>query len=583
MNPLPPELSAQLAALSPVQLAWLSGWCWAKADGNHAATAADLVSTPAPAAAKITILSASQTGNARHTAEKLHARLQAQGTAAVLVSAADYKPKNLADEDIVLLITSTQGEGEPPEEAVSLYKFLHGKKAPKLDGLRFAVLGLGDSSYARFCGAAVDFDAKLAELGGTRLLERRDCDLDFQAAADAWTDEISTLLQQVSAAASSAPAVSVSGSPAVSAYSKNQPFPATLLTRQKITGRGSDKDVRHIELDLDGSGLHYQAGDALGVWFDNDPALADAVLDALALDGSQSVNVNGQSKTLRDALIHDYELTQNTPQFVKGYAAFADNSELNATLADATAFAQSHPIISVIRRYPATLTAADLTALLRPLTPRLYSISSSPEEVGSEVHLTVSVVRYEHDGSQHQGGASSYLAERAEEDGSVRVFIEPNPHFRLPENPDTPVIMIASGTGIAPFRAFVQQRAATAASGRNWLIFGNPHFSEDFLYQTEWQRFAKDGYLHRYSFAWSRDQAEKVYVQDKIRAEAAELWQWLQNGAHIYVCGDAGKMAKDVENALLDVIATQGGLDADGADEYLDGLRQDKRYQRDVY
>ena len=230
-----------------------------------------------------------------------------------------------------------------------------------------------------------------------------------------------------------------------------------------------------------------------------------------------------------------------------------------------------------------TLTAADLTALLRPLTPRLYSISSAPEEVGSEVHLTVGVVRYEHDGSQHQGGASSYLAERAEEDGSVRVFIEPNPHFRLPENPDTPIIMIASGTGIAPFRAFVQQRAATAASGRNWLIFGNPHFSEDFLYQTEWQRFAKDGYLHRYSFAWSRDQAEKVYVQDKIRAEAAELWQWLQNGAHIYVCGDAGKMAKDVENALLDVIATQGGLDADGADEYLDGLRQDKRYQRDVY
>ena len=574
MNPLPPELAAQIAALTPLQLAWLSGYCWSQAGGQavQPGIGAPAAAAPAPAAEplRVAVISASQTGNARKVAAELQQRLAAAGVNAVHAAAADYKPKNIAGEQLVLLVTSTQGEGEPPEEALSLYKLLSGKKAPKLSSLKFAVLGLGDSSYPMFCGAGKSFDELLAKLGGERLLERQDCDLEYQAEAAAWLDKIVPLVGSLAAAPASA-------------YNKANPFPATLLVRQKITGRDSEKDVRHIEIDLSGSGLQYRAGDALGVWFENDPAVVDEILAAVSLKGDEPVNAGGQGKTVREALLHDWEIGLNTPQFVQGYAEISGNPELKQAAADASAYAAANPIAGIVSQYPAALTAEQLAGLLRPLAPRLYSISSAPEEVGEEVHLTVGVLRYEHNGISRTGAASGFLGERLEEEGSVRVFVEENPRFRLPENPETPVIMIGAGTGVAPFRAFMQQRAANGDSGKNWLIFGNQHFTQDFLYQTEWQGWAKDGLLNKYDFAWSRDQEEKIYAQHKIREEAAELWQWLQQGAHIYVCGDASRMAKDVEQALLDTIAEQGGLSADDADEYLDNLRQEGRYQRDVY
>lgn len=592
MNPLPPELAAQIAALNPLQLAWLSGYCWSQAGGQavQPGIGAPAAVAPAPAAEplRVAVISASQTGNARKVAAELQQRLAAAGVNAVHAAAADYKPKNIAGEQLVLLVTSTQGEGEPPEEALSLYKLLSGKKAPKLSGLKFAVLGLGDSSYPMFCGAGKSFDELLAKLGGERLLERQDCDLEYQAEAAAWLDKIVPLVGSLAAAPAAATGTgNASGSPApaapASAYNKANPFPATLLVRQKITGRDSEKDVRHIEIDLSGSGLQYRAGDALGVWFENDPAVVDEILAAVSLKGDEPVNAGGQGKTVREALLHDWEIGLNTPQFVQGYAEISGNPELKQAAADASAYAAANPIAGIVSQYPAALTAEQLAGLLRPLAPRLYSISSAPEEVGEEVHLTVGVLRYEHNGISRTGAASGFLGERLEEEGSVRVFVEENPRFRLPEDPDTPVIMIGAGTGVAPFRAFMQQRAANGDSGKNWLIFGNQHFTQDFLYQTEWQGWAKDGLLNKYDFAWSRDQEEKIYVQHKIREEAAELWQWLQQGAHIYVCGDASRMAKDVEQALLDTIAEQGGLSADDADEYLDNLRQEGRYQRDVY
>ena len=590
MNPLPPELAAQIAALNPLQLAWLSGYCWSQAGGQavQPGIGAPAAAAPAPAAEplRVAVISASQTGNARKVAAELQQRLAAAGVNAVHAAAADYKPKNIAGEQLVLLVTSTQGEGEPPEEALSLYKLLSGKKAPKLSGLKFAVLGLGDSSYPMFCGAGKSFDELLAKLGGERLLERQDCDLEYQAEAAAWLDKIVPLVGSLAAAPAVTGTGNASASPAAapaSAYNKANPFPATLLARQKITGRDSEKDVRHIEIDLSGSGLQYRAGDALGVWFENDPAVVDEILAAVSLKGDEPVNAGGQGKTVREALLHDWEIGLNTPQFVQGYAEISGNPELKQAAADASAYAAANPIAGIVSQYPAALTAEQLAGLLRPLAPRLYSISSAPEEVGEEVHLTVGVLRYEHNGIPRTGAASSFLGERLEEEGSVRVFVEENPRFRLPENPDTPVIMIGAGTGVAPFRAFMQQRAANGDSGKNWLIFGNQHFTQDFLYQTEWQGWAKDGLLNKYDFAWSRDQEEKIYVQHKIREEAAELWQWLQQGAHIYVCGDASRMAKDVEQALLDTIAEQGGLSADDADEYLDNLRQEGRYQRDVY
>ena len=487
-------------------------------------------------------------------------------------------------------MTSTQGEGEPPEEGVVLHKLLNGKKAPKLNELQFAVLGLGDSSYPNFCQAGKDFDQRFAELGATRLFDRVDADLDYSATAEQWIRDIVAIVKEKAAQASpvvqSIATATTAPVPKESQYNKANPFPATLITNQKITGRQSDKDVRHLEFDLAGSDLHYQAGDALGVWFDNDPKLVDEILSLAQIDPTTEVTIEGKAQTISTALLSYLELTQNTPAFVKGYAALANNEQLNDLVADNQALqelVQSTPIVDVLHKFPAKLTAEQLVSLLRPLTPRLYSISSSPAEVGEEVHLTVGVVRFEHEGRARSGAASSFLADRVEEDGAVRVFVEHNDNFRLPNDTAKPIIMVGSGTGVAPFRAFMQQRVADEANGKNWLIFGNPHFASDFLYQTEWQQFAKEGFLHKYDFAWSRDQEKKIYVQDKIRENSTALWQWLQEGAYFYVCGDAARMAKDVEQALLEVIAKEGNLSPDEAEDYLNELREEKRYQRDVY
>ena len=575
-------------------MAWLSGYAWSQASGVEQPLvgqhlAANLTALSAEPFS-ITVLSGSQTGNAKSVADKVAAELTEAGIAVKRVALKDYKAKTIADEKYLLLVTSTQGEGEPPEEGVVLHKLLNGKKTPKLTELQFAVLGLGDSSYPNFCQAGKDFDQRFAELGATRLFERVDADLDYSATAEQWIRDIVAIIKEKAAQASPVVQSIATATTALvakeSQYNKANPFPATLITNQKITGRQSDKDVRHLEFDLAGSDLHYQAGDALGVWFDNDPKLVDEILSLAQIDPTTEVTIERKTQTISTALLSHLELTQNTPAFVKGYAALANNEQLNDLVADNQALqelVQRTPIVDVLHKFPAKLTAEQLVLLLRPLTPRLYSISSSPAEVGEEVHLTVGVVRFEHEGRARSGAASSFLADRVEEDGAVRVFVEHNDNFRLPNDMTKPIIMVGSGTGVAPFRAFMQQRVADEASGKNWLIFGNPHFASDFLYQTEWQQFAKEGFLHKYDFAWSRDQEKKIYVQDKIRENSTALWQWLQEGAYFYVCGDASKMAKDVEQALLDVIAKEGNLSPDEAEDYLNELREEKRYQRDVY
>ncbi|MBW7983754.1 NADPH-dependent assimilatory sulfite reductase flavoprotein subunit [Enterobacillus tribolii] len=589
--PLTPEqltrLQSATADFSPTQLAWLSGYFWGLV--NQQPGTSSPAAPPAPAAA-ITVISASQTGNARRVAEQLRDDLSGAGLSVTLFSAGDYKFKQIDKESLLLIVASTQGEGEPPEEAVALHKFLFSKKAPRLDGTAFAVLGLGDTSYENFCQTGKDFDNRLAELGAERLLDRADADVDYQETAAGWRQSVVALLKQrVPQATPSQLSGSLSGSVDVldsSPYSKEAPFVATLAARQKITGRASDKDVRHLEIDLGDSGLRYQPGDALGVWYRNDGELVAELLGLLWRKGDEPVTVKGQSMTLAQALTDHFELTQNTAAIVEKYAGLSRDAALIELLADKhqlQQYAQTTPLVDMVRQAPAELDAEQITGLLRPLTPRLYSIASSQEEAGSEVHITVGVVRYEIDGRARSGGASGFLADRLEEDGEVRVFIEHNDNFRLPANPETPVIMIGPGTGIAPFRAFMQHREAQGATGKNWLFFGNPHFTEDFLYQVEWQRYVKEGLLSRIDLAWSRDQDHKIYVQDKIRAQGADVWRWLQDGAHIYVCGDANRMAKDVEQALLDVVAQHGAMDAGQADEYLSELRVERRYQRDVY
>ncbi|EGT5660821.1 NADPH-dependent assimilatory sulfite reductase flavoprotein subunit [Cronobacter dublinensis] len=589
--PLSPEQLARLQTathdFTPTQLAWLSGYFWGMVNQQPGAA---VVQTPAAPASVITLISASQTGNARRVAEALRDDLLAAQLNVNLVNAGDYKFKQIAQEKLLVIVTSTQGEGDPPEEAVALHKFLLSKKAPKLEGAAFAVFGLGDTSYERFCQAGKDFDTRLAELGGERLLDRVDADVEYQAAAQAWRQRVVDVLKArvpketpSQAAFTSSGAVNLVDS---TPYTKEAPLTATLSVNQKITGRHSQKDVRHIEIDLGDAGLRYQPGDALGVWYQNDPALVQELLELLWLKGDETVTVDGKTLTLSEALQWHFELTVNTAAIVENYATLTRSETLLPLVGDKAKlqhYAASTPIVDMVRFAPAQLEAGQLIGLLRPLTPRLYSIASSQAEVENEVHITVGVVRFEIEGRARAGGASGYLADRLEEEGEVRVFIEHNDNFRLPAAPETPVIMIGPGTGIAPFRAFMQQREADGATGKNWLFFGNPHFTEDFLYQVEWQRYVKEGLLNRIDLAWSRDQDHKIYVQDKIREQGAELWRWIQEGAHIYVCGDANRMAKDVEQALLEVIAAYGEMDAEAADEYLSELRVERRYQRDVY
>lgn len=554
------------------QMAWISGYCWALASKTLEPE------LPVPSkSSKVTVLSASQTGNAKRLADRLFERLIQLGLNVSRVSASDYKHKSISEERYLILVTSTQGDGEAPEEALVFYKFLFSKRAPNLPDLSFAVLALGDSSYPNFCKAGKDFDLRFEELGAKRLIERVDCDLDFEKDAENWISSTIRVLKENCTASNSI--VVSKPSRSVTEFDRDNPFNASIIVNQKITSRQSERDVRHIEIDLSGSGLSYKAGDALGVWFENDPILVDELLSAVDLTGREEVKVGKVDLELKTALIHYLELTQSNPSLVKKYAEMGKNLDLES-VSDLSVLSNVSPV-DIFRNYPSSLSAEELLNLLRPITPRLYSIASSQDEVGDEVHLTVGVIRFNWANRVRTGGASGYLAYRLKEDSEIKVFVEHNEHFRLPEDPTRGIIMIAAGTGIAPFRAFVQQRMVDQARGKNWLIFGNRSSTDDFLYQLEWQNLAKLGYLHKYNFAWSREQREKIYVQHKILEEAASIWEWLQEGAHIYICGDATGMAKAVENALIRVLSKEVG--GDEAEEFLDDLREQKRYQREVY
>ncbi|WP_429150794.1 assimilatory sulfite reductase (NADPH) flavoprotein subunit [Aeromonas veronii] len=576
------QLGQVLSTLNTQQLAWVSGYLYGLSQtGQQSVATSAAVAAPS---GSLTILYGSQTGNAKGVATAIKAQAEARGLPVTLASMADYKPKQLKKESHLLVVVSTYGEGEPPESAIDLFEQLKKGKLGKLDGLKFAVLGLGDSSYEFFCQTGKDFDNFLASAGAERIYELASLDVDYQDAAKAWGEQaLNAIAATLSIGAASSVASAVQQAVGHSQYSKENPFPARLSVNQKITGRDSTKDIRHIEINLADSGLTYQPGDALGVWFDND---AELVGEVLALNGLSGDEATARG-TLRAALTSHFELTRLHGGFITGLADISDNAALKDLAGDkaqVNALVASAQVVDVLKRFPTALTAEQLVSLLRPLTPRLYSIASAQSEVEEEVHLTVGVVRYrQEDGTVRSGAASSYLADRLIEDGEVRVFVEHNDNFRLPANPDTPVIMVGPGTGIAPFRAFMQEREAQGAEGKNWLFFGNPHFTQDFLYQVEWQRYVKSGLLSKISLAFSRDQANKIYVQDRLREAGLELYQWLEAGAHFYVCGDANKMAKDVQEALLDVIAEHGHKSREEAEEYLSELRRAKRYQRDVY
>ncbi|EKA5637117.1 assimilatory sulfite reductase (NADPH) flavoprotein subunit [Vibrio navarrensis] len=586
------QLQQTISQLSPQQMAWVSGYFWGLSQSQTLGASAPLTQaaalTAAKPAGKLTIIFASQTGNAKGVAEALEREAQAAGIAVQLFDASDYKGKDLAKETHVIFVASTNGEGEAPDNALELHEFLQSKKAPKLPNLQYGVIGLGDSSYEFFCQTGKDFDAFLEKLGAKRFIDRVDCDVDYDAPAAEWRAKA---LESVKEALVSSQAQVVQlpvghAATSHSQYNKQNPYTATLLTSQKITGRDSGKDVRHIEIDLADSGLTYQPGDALGVWYENSAQLANAVAAAVGLSGVESVEVDGESLSLHSALVSKYEITGANPQFVTKFAELSGSKKLQKLVEDKDKlreYAANTQIVDVLKEKKTKLSAEQLISLLRRLTPRLYSIASSQSEVDEEVHLTVGIVEYDVDGEVRQGGASSYLGQRLEEGEPVKVFIEHNNNFKLPQDDSTPVIMIGPGTGIAPFRSFIQERDNRGADGKNWLFFGDRTFTQDFLYQVEWQKYLKSGILTRLDVAFSRDQHEKVYVQHRVLEQAEQVWQWLQDGAYVYICGDATRMAKDVHEALLVVAQQQGGLTREKAEEYFNELRKAKRYQRDVY
>ncbi|MBZ9567047.1 assimilatory sulfite reductase (NADPH) flavoprotein subunit [Modicisalibacter tunisiensis] len=574
-----------IQALSGDQRTWLSGYlAGLQAAPGEGAAPREHAAEPHT----LTILYGSETGNAEGVAERLGEAALARELPARVVDMADYKPRELRDEHLLLVVTATHGEGDPPDPALDFHEFLHGRKAPRLEGTRFAVLALGDSSYEHFCQTGRDIDARLEALGGERLLERVDCDVDFEEAAEAWRRNV---LDAAAAHVIEAPAAAVAApaQPAVT-YDRQTPFHAEVLENQILNGRGSEKATHHIELSLEGSGLDYQPGDILCLMPRNREAVAGELLEALRLDPDQTVASHSGERTLAQALRDDYEITTLTPAFIEAYAELAEAEALKALLAEGKRgelmdYLHGRHIIDVLEEHPLEggVDAETLLGMMRRLQPREYSIASSHLANPGEVHVTVAAVRYESLGRARHGVASTFLAEQAEPGETVPVYLRRNKHFRLPDDPDTATVMIGPGTGVAPFRAFLQEREVAGAGGANWLFFGNPHFRTDFLYQTEWQRWLKEGVLDRMDVAFSRDGAQKIYVQDRLRERGAELFRWIEAGAHLYVCGDAERMAPDVHAALVEIVAEHGGRSPEEASEYLKQLQRDKRYQRDVY
>ncbi|TLS50725.1 assimilatory sulfite reductase (NADPH) flavoprotein subunit [Paenibacillus antri] len=597
-------LNRLLPTLSESQRIWLSGYLSAIQGGAVAsvptgaqATAAPTAPTAGAISKEVTILYGSQTGNSQRLSKKLGEKLQAQGFQVTLSSMGDFKTNNLKKVETLLIAVSTHGEGDPPDNAIPFYEFLHSKRAPRLEGMRFSVLALGDTSYEKFCQTGKDFDKRLEELGASRLTPRVDCDVDYDEPAAEWMNQVTEALNAASGSSSSAAAAAVAlsgaGIPgaAVSEYSRTNPFEAEVLENLNLNGRGSDRETRHIELSLEGSNLDYEPGDCLGVYAQNHPRLVEQLIEAMGWNAEElvPVNKNGDQRPLREALSRNFEITVLTKPLLEQAAKLSSNGALQELVsegreADLRAYAAERDLLDLVQDYNLKgIPAKEFAAILRKLPARLYSISSSSKANPGEVHLTIRKVQYEAQGRERYGVCSTYVAERLAPGDTVPVYVHQNPNFKMPQNPDAPIIMIGPGTGVAPFRAFLGEREEIGASGKSWLFFGDQHFATDFLYQTDWQRWLKDGVLTRMDVAFSRDTDKKVYVQHRMLEKSKELYQWLQEGASVYVCGDEKRMAHDVHAALGAIIEREGGFSPEEAAEYLSRMQQDKRYQRDVY
>ena len=575
------------------QLQWASGYLAGMAAARLETDPSAGTASPGTVAQQtITIWYGSETGNGRGVAQRLARDVESRGLAVEIASTADIPPRSIAKLDVLLLVMSTHGEGDPPEDAEALHKLIHSDRAPRLDNLKYAVFALGDSSYPDFCQTGREFDQRLEALGGSRLLARVDVDVDFEPAEDDWRqrliERLETELKPDDAGAGPRlQLIRSAGSASTPSIDRRNPFEAEVLEVSPLTVAPSTSPVHHVELLVEGSGLGWQPGDSLGLWPQNDSRLVDEVLEVSGIDPAADVARGEQTLQVREWLDRRLELTLLAQPFLETWAELSDSATLRDLIENRERLAEwvaTRQVVDVLREFPAQVDAGALIGALRGIAPRLYSIASSPLVAEDEIHLTVKRKGgMDGEGRLRAGVASWQLAESVSPGDTLPVYVEANPRFRLPDDADTPIVMIGPGTGVAPFRAFVQHRQAQGTKGRNWLFFGNRNRRTDFLYQLEWQRFQRQGALERLSVAFSRDQAEKIYVQHRLRENGKDLFDWLEQGAHVYVCGDGQAMAADVHTALVDVIANHGGRTEDQAVEYLEAMKQTKRYQKDVY
>ncbi|AXU97449.1 sulfite reductase subunit alpha [Erwinia persicina] len=543
-------------------------------------------SAASSATTQLHILFGSQTGNAEALAQNAAKAARAKGLVPVVQGLGEVDIDVFVTMRHVLVITSTYGEGEMPDNAQLFWQAISASTAPRLEQMHFAVLAIGDTGYDGFCQAGKFIDMRLEQLGAKRVCDRIDCDIDYEEPSNAWI--ASSMPQFAASAGSSGTALeSAPEAPVIPGSNKNNPYAAALATNKRLSGEKSGKDIRHFEFDLTDSGLKYEAGDALGVIPVNDPALVKLLLTQLKSDYDNPVP--GFDRSLGDLLTYQFEISEPSRKLIEWVGQNTTNQELRHVLQhddkDALGvWLWGKDTLDLLQLdVTRSLSIPEFVGLLRPLQHRAYSISSSQKAHPNQVHLTIASVRYHSAGRARSGVCSTYLAERVKRGEKPAIFISPNKAFRVPANGDAPLIMIGPGTGIAPFRAFLEEREAVGAKGKNWLFFGDQHQEHDFIYQDELKAWQESGLLTRLDLAFSRDQAEKIYVQTRMLEQGAELYAWLQEGAYFYVCGDASRMAKDVDKALYEVITQFGGLSAERAADYVDQLKKEKRYLRDVY
>ncbi len=565
------------APFSPEQRAWLNDFFAQQLSGGAAPVAAGPV-------VPVTILWGSQTGNAEGCAKQLAKSLKSPQFETQVRDLADYEIAQLSQEKHILLITSTYGDGEPPDNASDFVETLLSDAAPKMEGVKFSVLALGDSEYPDFCETGKQIDRRFGELGGERIYDRVDCDVDYDEPFDVWKAGIIEVLGAGAATAELADAPAGD-----EPYGKKNPFPAEILNNYDLNKEGAFKATHHIEFSLEGSGLEYEAGDALGVLPVNPESVVDELLEALPFNTGRAVPLPGGGEApLKEALMNNYEIRSLNKKLLIEWQSRSGSPFLRSLVEadDKEAFDDffwGRELIDLATDYPADFQdGEEFVSILKKLQPRLYSISSSPKAHPGEVHLTVAKVEYDSHGRSRGGVCSTFLSDRCE-GVQPGVFVHVNKVFRPPENGDVPMIMVGPGTGIAPFRAFLEEREARGAKGKNWLFFGNPYRATDYLYEEELVAKQESGVLNKLSLAFSRDQKEKLYVQQLMVQEGAELWSWLEQGGYFFVCGDASRMAKDVDAALHQIIQEHGSKSEDEAIDYVKQLKKDKRYGRDVY